>query len=152
MATVVADMSMSLDGFVAGPHDEVYRVFSWMSAGEVTVESQSPRLVFRVTRRARRSSRARRAGPRDRTADVRPRSRPGRIASGWRLGWIPTHHPPAGWHDAPFTFVTERVEAAVKQGSEHAGDGTVGVAGGSVVRECLNGGILDAVRISLVRT
>ena len=29
MATVVADMSMSLDGFVAGPHDGVDRVFAW---------------------------------------------------------------------------------------------------------------------------
>jgi hypothetical protein len=39
MATVVADMSMSLDGFVAGPNDEVDEVFSWITAGDVTVES-----------------------------------------------------------------------------------------------------------------
>jgi dihydrofolate reductase len=64
--------------------------------------------------------------------------------------WIPTHDPPDGWDDAPFTLVTEGVEAAVKQASEHAGDGIVGVAGASVVRQCLNAGILDAVRVSLV--
>jgi dihydrofolate reductase len=57
--------------------------------------------------------------------------------------------PPDGWDDAPFTFVTEGVEAAVKQASEH---GVVGVAGASVVRQCLNAGILDAVRVSLVPT
>jgi dihydrofolate reductase len=50
----------------------------------------------------------------------------------------------------PFTFVTEGVEAAVKQASEQASDGVVGVAGASVVRQCLNAGILDAVRVSLV--
>jgi dihydrofolate reductase len=55
-----------------------------------------------------------------------------------------------GWGDAPFTFVTEGVEAAVKQASEQAGDGVVGVACASVVRQCLNAGILDAVRGSLV--
>jgi dihydrofolate reductase len=50
----------------------------------------------------------------------------------------------------PFTFVTEGVEAAVKQASEHAGDGIVGVAGVTVVQQCLNAGRLDAVRVSLV--
>ena len=28
MGRVVADMSVSLDGFVAGPHDEIGRLFS----------------------------------------------------------------------------------------------------------------------------
>jgi dihydrofolate reductase len=42
------------------------------------------------------------------------------------------------------------VAAAVSQASEHAGDGIVGVAGASVARQCLNAGILDAVRVSLV--
>jgi hypothetical protein len=48
MATVVADMSMTLDGFVAGPNDEVHQVFSWMRAGEVTVESENPGIEFTV--------------------------------------------------------------------------------------------------------
>ena len=30
MADVVADFSMTLDGFVAGPNDDVQHVFSWM--------------------------------------------------------------------------------------------------------------------------
>ena len=32
MATVVADMSMSLDGFVAGPDDRIDEVFSWFGS------------------------------------------------------------------------------------------------------------------------
>ena len=60
------------------------------------------------------------------------------------------HDPPNGWDDAPFTVVTEGVEAAVTQASEHAGNGIVGVAGASVVQQCLNAGVLDAVRVSVV--
>ena len=36
MATVVADMSMSLDGFIADPHDEVGPLFDWYRTGPVT--------------------------------------------------------------------------------------------------------------------
>jgi hypothetical protein len=36
--------------------------------------------------------------------------------------------PPDGWDGAPFTFVTEGVEAAVKQARDQAGNGVVGVA------------------------
>jgi hypothetical protein len=35
---------MSLDGFVAGANDEVDEVFSWIRAGDVTVESENPDL------------------------------------------------------------------------------------------------------------
>jgi hypothetical protein len=48
MATVVADMSMSLDGFVAGPNDAVDEAFSWYAAGDVKVESENPDLEFTV--------------------------------------------------------------------------------------------------------
>ena len=42
------------------------------------------------------------------------------------------------------------VESAVAQARETAGDGIVGVAGPNVARQCLNAGILDAVRLSVV--
>jgi dihydrofolate reductase len=126
-------------------------VFSWITAGDVTVESENPDLGYKVDEASaeelqRSNVKALVIGRR--TFD---------LAGGWGgthpVGvpvWIPTHDPPAGWEDAPFTFVTDGVPAAVKQASEHAGDGIVGVAGASVVRQCLNAGILDAVRVSLV--
>jgi dihydrofolate reductase len=151
VATVVADMSMSLDAFVAGPNDEVDEVFSWITAGDVTVESENPDLEYQVDETSAKElqgSNVKALVIGRRTFD---------LAGGWGgthpVGvpvWIPTHYPPDGWDDAPFTFVTEGVEAAVKRASEHAGDGIVGVAGASVVRQCLNAGILDAVRVSLV--
>jgi dihydrofolate reductase len=151
MATVVADMSMSLDGFVAGEGDRIDEVFSWITAGDVTVESENPNLEYKVDEASAdelRGSNVKALVIGRRTFD---------LAGGWGgthpVGvpvWIPTHDPPDGWDDAPFTFVTEGVEAAVEQAREHAGDGIVGVAGASVVRQCLNAGILDAVRVSLV--
>jgi hypothetical protein len=54
--------------------------------------------------------------------------------------------PPRTVGTTPVHLRYRSVEAAVKQASEQASDG---VAGASVVRQCLNVGILDAVRISL---
>ena len=152
MATVVADMSMTLDGFVAGPNDEVDEVFSWYSAGDVPVETDNPELSFKVDESSaeliQEWSNVKALVIGRRTFD---------LAGGWGgrhpVGvpvWIPTHNPPDGWDDAPFTFVTEGVESAVKQASEHAGDGIVGVAGPNVAKQCLNAGILDAIRVSVV--
>jgi dihydrofolate reductase len=134
MAIVVADMSMSLDGFVAGPNDEVDQVFSWMMGGDVALESENPDLGYEVDEASAeelQGSNVKALVIGRRTFD---------LAGGWGgthpVGvpvWIPTHDPPDGWDDAPFTFVTEGVEAAVKQASEHAGDGLVGVAGATVV-------------------
>jgi dihydrofolate reductase len=151
MAIVVADMSMSLDGFVAGPNDEVDHVFSWMTGGDVAVASENPDLGYEVDEASAeelQGSNVKALVIGRRTFD---------LAGGWGgthpVGvpvWIPTHDPPDGWDDAPFTFVTEGVEAAVKLAGEHAGDGVVGAAGASVVQQCLNAGGLDAVRVSLV--
>jgi dihydrofolate reductase len=116
MPIVVADMSMSLDGFVAGPNDEVDQVFSWMMGGEVAVESENPDLGYEVDEASAeelQGSNVKALVIGRRTFD---------LAGGWGgthpVGvpvWIPTHDPPDGWDDAPFTFVTEGVEAAVRQ-------------------------------------
>ncbi|MET7419504.1 hypothetical protein [Dactylosporangium sp. NPDC005555] len=41
-------MTMSLDGFVAGPHDGVEHLFGWHGNGPVTVPSHSPGVTFKV--------------------------------------------------------------------------------------------------------
>jgi dihydrofolate reductase len=145
-------MSMSLDGFVAGPNDSIDEVFSWMMAGDVTIETENPDLEIKTDEVSAKEietwSNIKALVIGRRTFD---------LAGGWGgthpVGvpvWIPTHNPPDGWDDAPFTFVTEGVVEAVEQASEHAGDGVVGVAGPDVAMQCLNAGVLDAVRVSLV--
>ena len=108
MAKVVADMSMSLDGYVAGPDDRIDEVFSWMMAGDVTVETDNPELEIRTDEVSAKElenwSNIKALVIGRRTFD---------LAGGWNgthpVGvpvWIPTHNPPGGWDDAPFTFVT----------------------------------------------
>ena len=39
---VIFNMSMSLDGFVAGPNDEVDRLFAWYFSGDWVNKPDSP--------------------------------------------------------------------------------------------------------------
>jgi dihydrofolate reductase len=67
---------------------------------------------------------------------------------------VVTHEIPAEWvvthPDAPFSFVTDGVEAAIARAQEIAGDRVVSVAGGTIARQCLDLGLLDEVAIDLV--
>lgn len=67
---------------------------------------------------------------------------------------VVTHQIPANWveshPDAPFSFVTDGVEAAVSRAQQIAGDRTVFVSAGTIARQCLELGLLDEVMIDLV--
>jgi dihydrofolate reductase len=156
MATVVAEMSMSLDGFVADPSDEVGPLFDWYGNGEVEVPTAVPgRWTFRTS---------------DASAGYLREimERIGAIVTGRRLfdvagGWggnhpwgvpvfVVTHSVPDGWprDDAPFTFVTDGVESAVEQAKAAAGERSVSVAGPNIAQQCLDAGLLDEIIVSLV--
>jgi dihydrofolate reductase len=62
-----------------------------------------------------------------------------------------THRVPQGWprEDAPFEFVTEGIEAAVRRAGELAGDELVAVNGGEMTRQCLDAGLLDEIWVGL---
>lgn len=155
MATVVADMSMSLDGFIADPSDNVGPLFDWFLHGEVTVPSADPRWSFHTTE-------ASAAHLRNALANV------GALVCGRRLfdlagGWggshpmgvpvfVVTHTVPDGWPraDAPFTFVTDGLESAIAQAKATAGAKIVAVASPTVAQQCLNAGLLDEISVSLV--
>src|SRR5260370_41518448 len=49
MATVGTEMSMSLDGFIAGPSGEVGPLFAWDGTGAVTVPMPDPRWTVRTS-------------------------------------------------------------------------------------------------------
>src|ERR1700742_3685265 len=46
---VIADMSMSLDGFIADEKDGVDELFGWYDNGDVVVPSADERWTFKVT-------------------------------------------------------------------------------------------------------
>ena len=48
MGKVLTHMTMSLDGYVADPYDQPGELFDWYGAGEVSVASANPSVVFRV--------------------------------------------------------------------------------------------------------
>ena len=155
MAPVLANMSMSLDGFVADPADGVEHLFGWYSNGEVAVPTADPRWTFHT-------SAASADHLRDALAGI------GALICGRRLfdhtaGWggrhplgvpvfVVTHRVPDGWPraDVPFTFVTDGIESAVAQAKAVAGEKAVAVASANIAQQCLNAGLLDEIVVDLV--
>jgi dihydrofolate reductase len=156
MATVIAEMSMSVDGFVADPFDEVGPLFDWYGNGDVEVPTAQPeRWTFRTSEASARYLRE----SLQRTGAIVAGRRLFDVAGGWggTHPWgvpvfVVTHSLPEGWprEDAPFTFVTDGLERAVARAKATAGEGWVGVAGPNVAQQCLDARLLDEVRINLV--
>jgi dihydrofolate reductase len=65
---------------------------------------------------------------------------------------VVTHEPPADWAypDAPFTFVTDGVAAAIAQAKAIAAGKNVAVASADIARQCVELGLLDVIAVDLV--
>ena len=172
MARLTLDISMSLDGFIAGPnqtleqplgeggeglHEWAFRLASWrephgLSGGETNVADDE---VVAETLQAT-------------GAVVMGR----RMFSGGKGPWADDPNTDAWWGDNPpfhvpvfvlthhpretvikeggtsFTFVTDGIESALEQARAAAGDQDVSLAGGAdVVQQYLNAGLLDELQI-----
>ena len=100
MATVTTQASMSLDGYIADPSDNVGPLFDWYGNGDVEVTGADPDRVFRVS--AASADYLRRAWA-DAAAGVIGR-RLFDITNGWNgrppVGeavFVVTHRPPRDW-------------------------------------------------------
>jgi dihydrofolate reductase len=154
MATVVADMSVSLDGFIAGPNDRIDEIFAWFSSGDTEVPLPEKTVMPAFSTDEASATELRKTM--EALGAVVTGRRTFDLAGGWSgahpMGapaWIVTHNPPDGWEDTKINFVTDGVESAIEHAREAAGDGLVGVAGASIVRQGLNAGVIDAVRLSV---
>ncbi|WP_404389741.1 dihydrofolate reductase family protein [Humibacillus xanthopallidus] len=126
MTKVVSSASMSLDGFVAGPNDEVGPLFDWFEAGDVPWTSAAGDLTFRLTERDAEHWR----GWSSRLGALVVGRRLFDITDRWKgthpLG-VPvvvlTHEQPEGWGYPGGTveFVTGGIHAAVARAREIAG-------------------------------
>jgi hypothetical protein len=47
---VYTGLSMSLDGFIAGPGHDVQQVFAWYSSGDIDYETPGTEMVVKVSR------------------------------------------------------------------------------------------------------
>jgi dihydrofolate reductase len=160
MGKVFVDITMSLDGFVAGPndgpelglgeggerlHEWVYGLASWrerhgLAGGEMGRDSEILQEAI------------------ERTGAVVLGRRMFENAKGW--GDEPPFHVPVFvlTHDprepvtkkggTTFTFVTDGIESALEQAKEAAGDKDVSLAGGAnTIQQYLSAGLVDEMQI-----
>jgi dihydrofolate reductase len=155
MGKVIVQASMSLDGFIADPNDQVGPLFDWYGNGDVEVSGSDPSMVFRTS--AVSADYLRKAWS-NIAADVIGR-RLFDLTNGWNgnpaVGdavFVVTHEPPTDWPfpDAPFTFVTDGVESALVQAQVFAGERDVSIAGGNIAGQAFQVGLIDEVLIDLV--
>jgi dihydrofolate reductase len=153
MSKVIANMSMSLDGFIADEADGIDQLFGWMGNGDVEVPTAVDWATFRM-------SPASAAYMRDAMAGV------GALVAGRHLfditqGWggthplgvpivVVTHEPPADWPHTDTVTFADSVSAAIALAREAAGDKDVVVASSKIAQQCLDAGLLDAVNVDLV--
>jgi dihydrofolate reductase len=159
MGKVIVDLSVSVDGFVAGAGDGMRSplgrggeaLFAWMGAGPPPEPGVDERLAVPTASKVVIDEWVTGTGAMvigRRTFD---------IARGWAGGhpidapiFVPTHVPPTEGEWSPqVTFVPEGVERALDLAQEVAGDKTVSVAAGSVVQQTLALGRLDEVNLSV---
>jgi dihydrofolate reductase len=154
MGKVLTHMTMSLDGYIAGPDDQPGELFDWYGAGDVSVPSANDGIAFAVDESSAELLR-------ELTENV------GALVSGRRLfdiadGWndshpagapvvVVTHSPPAAAAERwPRTTFVDGVEAAIAKAREIAGDKDVTIASANVIQQALELGLVDEVYVSLV--
>jgi len=162
MGKVILGISMSLDGFVAGPNDSPEnplgdgggRLFEWYFSGDTPFIMAGDVPEFKVSRA---SAELLEEATKTFGAMVAGR-RMFDIANAWQGHppgegpcFIVTHIPPREWQKegSPFTFVTDGVESAIQQAKAAAGDKNVAVSSASIAQQCLQAGLLDEIHIDL---
>lgn len=151
MPKLIADMSMSLDGRIASPDDDITRLIRWFFDGDTEVAPGAP---FRVSQGSAELLRE----AMETVGAIIGGRRYFDLAQGWGgrhpMGvpvYILTHEPPAGWpRDSSIHFVTDGLDSAVEQAREAAGDKDVAIATPGMVRQCLDAGLLDELQVNVV--
>jgi dihydrofolate reductase len=156
---VSAGATMSLDGFIAGPHDSGFdMLFKWYGAGDVELPMPDDSAGVPPPRVSAASA----------ELMQREQNSWGALVVGRHLydltnAWggrhplnvttvVLTHRPPEDrpMEDENFVFVTDGIAAAIAKAKEIAGDKDVGVNGGQMARQALEAGLLDEIGIELV--
>jgi dihydrofolate reductase len=154
MGKVITSISMSLDGFIAGPGDDVQQLFKWYFGGTEAFEVQGGRMTLKVS-------------PESAKLLAESIATTGAMVAGRRMfdlagAWggnppfapcfIVTHNVAQEWvkEGSPFTFVTDGIESAVAQAKAAAGDKNVAIATATTTQQCIKAGLLDEIHIDLV--
>lgn len=161
MGKVVFNMTMSLDGFVAGPNDGPENglgdggtgLFNWYFSGDTDVFLSEGTPPLRVSKQ---SAQLLKEAVSTYGSGIWGR-RTFDIAHAWgghppgTPAFIVTHKVPPEWvyEGSPFTFVTDGVESAVRQAKEAAGDKDVVICTPTILQQALKTGLVDEIHIDL---
>lgn len=160
MSNVILNISMSLDGFIAGTNDSQKQPLgdqgdilqAWMFSGDQTSRTNSFFKLSSIDKDVFDSAS-------EQTGAMIVGRRTYDIVNGWGgshpLENVPvfvlTHSipdtPPEG--TTPFTFITDGVEQAVKQAKEVAGSKDVSVGTASIAQQCIELGLLDGLDLHI---
>ena len=145
MGKVHLEKTMSLDGFIAGPNDDVTHLFGW-HGGTIPHGSEilgDPLQMIGAIVMGRRSF------------NLIDNPNGWVTLDGTSLSWqifvlTPDPQEKVTKGATTFTFVTDGVESAIKQAKEVAGTKNVGIMGASIAQQCIKAGLLDEIQIHLV--
>jgi dihydrofolate reductase len=152
MGKVTCDISMSLDGFIAGPNvrvgngmgDEGDRLHAWMFGANTETDDA-------IVAEKNASPGAILIGKRMFDVGFEPWGDPPPFGM---PVFIVTHQAREPLHmqgGTTYTFVTKGIEAALEQARAAAGDKDVGIWGGAnIIQEYLKAGLLDEMQIHVV--
>ena len=161
MGKVTFNMTMSLDGFVAGPNDGPENglgdggdgLFTWYFSGDTEVPISDGNMVLKVSKQS--------AELLNEAFSMYGAGVWGRrtfdIAHAWdghppgRPCFIVTHNVPQEWvkEGSPFTFVTDGVESAIRQAKEVSGNKDVVICTPSILQQCLKAGLVDEIHVDV---
>ncbi|MBA3875164.1 MAG: dihydrofolate reductase family protein [Anaerolineae bacterium] len=163
MGKVIFNMTMSLDGFVAGPNDGPNNplgdggepIFKWYNSGDTDYTFPGMGLKAKISKAS-----VKRLDKAIKSAGALVTARKTfDIANAWG-GQHPTdvpvvvltHHIPQEWvkEGSPFTFVTDGIESAIHKAKALAGKKDVIVSTATTLQQCLNAGLMDEITIDLV--
>ncbi len=161
MGKVTFNMTMSLDGFVAGPNDgpenglgdDGRGLFNWYFNGDTEVYLSEGTPLLKVSKQ---SAALMKESISHFGAGVWGR-RTFDIAHAWggnppsSPAFIVTHNPPKEWikEGSPFTFVSDGVESAIRQAKQVAGAKDVVICTPSILQQALKAGLVDEITVDV---
>jgi dihydrofolate reductase len=146
VAEVLWHVTMSLDGFIAGPGDSMDWIF------RPQYRSPNPEVTGIIDGIGAILAGRRTGYGIGRTADLPPGARKPYGGAWTGPVFVLTHHPPESPDDPTLTFLTCDVREAVATAAEAAGPKKVVIFGADLARQCLEAGLVDEIVIHLLPT
>jgi dihydrofolate reductase len=153
MTQVIANLAMSIDGFIADPQGGCEELFGFYDNGstELVLADGWPAFHMDEPSRTLMQEAVARIGCHVMGRDLYD------MTNGWNGHpgneapiVVLTHTPPETHPEGVAYYFFDDVEAAVAQAREVAGDLDVAISGGTVARQALDAGLLDVIDVSLV--